>query len=41
MFKRTVPHGEAAMLDSGHYIFITRERETVHLVGAFLDRLPP
>jgi pimeloyl-ACP methyl ester carboxylesterase len=38
-FARTAPRGRAVTLDSGHYIFITREPDVVHLVREFVDGL--
>ncbi len=38
-FKRSVPRGQAVMLDSGHYVYINREVDVVRVVRRFLDSL--
>jgi pimeloyl-ACP methyl ester carboxylesterase len=36
-FLRSAPHGRVVELDGSHFIFITREREVVHALSAFLS----
>jgi pimeloyl-ACP methyl ester carboxylesterase len=40
VFGREAPHGATALLESGHYVFITRKRATLRLVRHFATAAP-